>query len=37
LDFSAKGNFIQLDANAAYEILEGILGIPPVKRELSSL
>ena len=29
LDFAAKGNFIELDANAAYEILEGIFGIPP--------
>ena len=25
LDFAAKGNFIELDANTAYEILEGIL------------
>ena len=32
LDFSAKGNFVELDANAAYEILEGILGIPPQKK-----
>ena len=32
LDFAAKGNFIELDANAAYEILEGILGIPPQKK-----
>ena len=32
LDFVAKGNFIELDANAAYEILEGILGIPPQKK-----
>jgi len=29
LDFAAKGNFIELDANTAYEILEGILGVPP--------
>ena len=32
LDFAAKGNFIELDANVAYEILEGILGIPPQKK-----
>ena len=32
LDFAAKGNFIELDANAAYEILEGILGVPPQKK-----
>ena len=24
LDFAAKGNFSELDANVAYEILEGI-------------
>ena len=35
LDFAAKGNFIELDANAAYEILEGILGVPPQKKEFS--
>ena len=29
LDFAAKRNFIELDANTAYEILEGILGISP--------
>ena len=32
LDFVAKGNFTELDANAAYEILEGILGLPPHKK-----
>ena len=32
LDFAAKGNFIELDVNAAYEILEGILGVPPQKK-----
>ena len=32
LDFAAKGSFIELDVNAAYEILEGILGVPPQKR-----
>ena len=35
LDFAAKGNFIELDANVAYEILEGILGIPPQKKGFS--
>ena len=32
LDFVAKGNFTKLDPNAAYEILEGILGVPPPKK-----
>ena len=32
LDFAAKGNFIELDANAAHESLEGILGVPPQKK-----
>ena len=32
LDFAAKGNFTELDANVAYEILEGILGVPPQKK-----
>ena len=36
VDFAAKGNFIELDANAAYEILEGILGVPPQKKGFSS-
>ena len=27
LDFAAKGNFIELDVNTAYETLEGILGV----------
>ena len=35
LDFAAKGNFIELDANTAYEFLEGILGIPPTKKGIS--
>ena len=35
LDFAAKGNFIELDSNTAYEILEGILGIPPTKKGIS--
>ena len=34
-DFAAKGNFIELDANAAYEILDGILGVPPQKKGFS--
>ena len=29
LDFAAKGNFAKIDANAAYEIIQGILGVPP--------
>ena len=32
LDFAAKGNFTELDPNNAYEILEGILGVPPPKK-----
>ena len=32
LNFAAKGNFIELDANAVYEILEGILGITSQKK-----
>ena len=35
LDFAAKGNFLELDANAAYEILEGILGVPPQNKGIS--
>ena len=35
LDFASKGNFIELYANVAYEILEGILGIPPQKKGFS--
>ena len=35
LNFAAKGNFIEPDANAAYEILEGILGVPPQKKGFS--
>ena len=35
LDFAAKGNFIELDANVAYEILEGIMGVPPLKKGTS--
>ena len=32
LDFAAKGNFIESEANTAYEIIEGILGIPPPQK-----
>jgi hypothetical protein len=33
LDFAAKGNFIEIDPNIAYEIIEGIVGIlSPQKR-----
>ena len=35
LDFAAKGNFIELDANTAYEILEGIFGVPHQKKGFS--
>ena len=36
LDFAAKGNFVELDVNAAYEILEGIFGVPPQKKGFPS-
>src|SRR3989337_2218427 len=32
LDFAAKGNFIESEANTAYEIIEGISGIPPPQK-----
>jgi hypothetical protein len=32
LNFAAKGNFIESEANTAYEIIEGILCIPPQQR-----
>lgn len=32
LDFAAKENFVEIDANAIYEIIEGILGVLPLKR-----
>ena len=35
LDFAAKGNFTELDANTAYEILEWVLGIPSIKKGIS--
>ena len=36
LDFAAKGNFIELDVKVAYQMLEGILGVPPQKKGFSS-
>ena len=35
LDFAAKMNFIDLDVKVAYEILEGILGVPPQNKGFS--
>src|SRR3990170_2956726 len=32
LNFATKGNFIESEANTAYEIIEGILGIPPPQK-----
>ena len=32
LDFATKGNFIDSDANTAYEIIEGIVGSPPSQK-----
>ena len=34
LDFAAKGNFIEIDPNIAYEIIEGIVGVLPPQKEL---
>ena len=34
LDFSAKGSFIDVDPNIAYEIIEGIVGILPPQKGL---
>ena len=34
LDFAAKGNFIEIDPNIAYEIIEGVVGILPPQKEL---
>ena len=34
LDFAAKGNFIEIDPNIAYEIIEGIVGVPPPQKGL---
>ena len=35
LDFASKDNFVELDAKTAYEVLEGILGVPPQKKGLA--
>ena len=35
LDSASKGNFIELDTKASYEVLEGILGVPPPKKGLA--
>ena len=32
LDFAAKGNFIEIDHNFAYEIIEGIVGVLPLQK-----
>ena len=32
LDFAAKGNFIDIDPSVAYEIIEGIVGVPPPQK-----
>ena len=34
LEFSAKGSFIDVDPNIAYEIIEGIVGILPPQKGL---
>ena len=34
LDFSAKGNFIEVDPSIAYEIIEGIVGVLPPQKGL---
>ena len=34
MDFAAKGNFIEIDPNIAYEIIEGIVGILPPQKGL---
>ena len=33
LDFASKGNFIDSDPNTAYELIEGIVGTPPLQKE----
>ena len=33
LDFAAKENFIETDPSFAYEIIEGIVGVLPYKRD----
>ena len=32
LDFAAKGKFIETDPSFAYEIIEGIVGVPPPQK-----
>ena len=32
LDFAAKGCFIEIDPSFAYEIIEGIVGVLPLKK-----
>jgi hypothetical protein len=32
LDFASKGNFIDSDPNTAYELIEGIVGTPPLQK-----
>ena len=34
MGFAAKGNFIEIDPNIAYEIIEGIVGVLPPQKEL---
>ena len=34
LDFSAKGNFIEVDPSISYEIIEGIVGVLPPQKGL---
>ena len=34
LDCAAKGNFIEIDPNIAYEIIEGIVGVLPTQKGL---
>ena len=34
MDFAAKGNFIEIDPNIAYEIIEGVVGILPPQKGL---
>ena len=32
LDFAAKGSFIEIDPSFAYEIIEGVVGVLPLKK-----
>ena len=36
LDFAAKGNFVEIDPNIAYEIIEGIVGVLPPQKGTTS-